>query len=110
LKKALDIYPAMAAGIGLYLKRLESELNEYKAAFKENIKLMIDDGNLLRAHKLIYEYEKLHKGDVEVISMKAVVAIMENHLKEAEAILKEGLLIDPENPDLLYNLEYIKNR
>ncbi len=110
LKKALDIYPAMAAGIGLYLKRLESELNEYNVAFKENIKLMIDDGNLLRAHKLIYEYEKLYKGDVEIISMKAVVAIMENHLKEAEAILKEGLLIDPENPDLLYNLEYIKNR
>lgn len=107
LRKAVELYPPMAAGLGLYLKDLENDLNDYKASIKDNIKSMIDAGNLLRAHRLIFEYERIQKDDVEVISMKAVIAIMENRLNEAEEILKEGLLIEPDNPDLLYNLNYV---
>ncbi|HYE10926.1 MAG TPA: glycosyltransferase [Patescibacteria group bacterium] len=107
LKKALAIYPDMAKGIEIYLKKFANELNSYKEAVKENIKTMIDTGNLLRAHKLIYEYERVQKDDIQILSMKAVIAIMENHLEEAEAIIKEGLGIEPKNFDLLYNLKYV---
>lgn len=107
LKKALEIYPAMAPGVRLCLKKLEDDLNDYKASVKENIKSMIDTGNLFRAHKLIFEYERLQKDDVQVISMKAVIAVMENNLNEAETIIVNGLLLEPENFDLLYNLKYI---
>lgn len=107
LRKALETYPVMAAGIEIYLRELSDELKNKKEDAKERIKEMIDGGNLLRAHKLICEYEKVQKDDVEIISMKAVIAIMENHLNEAESIIKAGLLIEPENFDLLYNLKYI---
>jgi hypothetical protein len=107
LKKALAIYPAMAAGIEIYLKNLAEELNDYKKTIKENIKAMIDTGNLLRAHKLIYEYERVQKDDIQILSMKAVIAIMEDCLEEAKAIIKEGLGMEPKNFDLLYNLKYV---
>ncbi|MDF2520935.1 MAG: hypothetical protein K0R84_1563 [Clostridia bacterium] len=107
LKKALDIYPDMAKGIKLMQEALEDELNKHKESIKEQIRAMIDKGNLLRAHKLIHEYEKYKTDDVQVLSMKAVIAIMENRLNDAEEVIIEGLKLEEKNFDLLYNLKYV---
>ena len=45
--------------------------------------------------------------DAEIYSLKAVMLIMENNLEEAKSVLKKGLLIAPDDGDLLYNLEYL---
>lgn len=107
LKKAINAYPQMAAGINIFIKELEDELNKHAENIKEQIKTMIDAGNFLRAHKLIYEYEKYKADDVQVLSMKAVIAIMENRLNDAEAVINEGLKVEDRNFDLLYNLKYV---
>jgi tetratricopeptide (TPR) repeat protein len=113
LKKALDIYPNMAKGIEVITQKIEEDMRKQESLLnnkeetKEKIKKLIDSGNLLRAHKLIHEYERINKNDIQIFSMKAVVAIMEERLNEAEAIINEGLSIDDKDLDLLYNLKYI---
>lgn len=72
-----------------------------------NIQLLIDDNKLNEAMSLIEEYIKIDSNDIEIYSMKAVVFIMKGNLKEAEEVLKEGLIIDRENFDLNYNLGYL---
>lgn len=81
--------------------------DDIKIQIKENIQTLIDAGDIEASKKLIEEYKKVVQDDVEIYSMRAVVAIMEEQLDEAEKIIKSGLQIDNNNFDLLFNLAYI---
>ena len=114
MSEAVNTYPAFAKYIGIYkdeIFNLENEKNkefdEYKITVKSSIKNLIDKNELEEAKKIISEYEKIVKDDVEIFSIKAVITIMENNLPEAEDILKRGLEIDETNGDLYYNLAYL---
>lgn len=74
---------------------------------KESIKEMIDSGKLDEAKALIKEYESIIDKDVDIFSMKSIIALMENRFHDAEFILKKGLKIDSQNIDLLYNMAYL---
>ncbi|WP_202708673.1 tetratricopeptide repeat protein [Sporosalibacterium faouarense] len=74
---------------------------------KDRIKLLIEQGLLEQAMGIIIQYEKVVPRDVEIHSMKAVIYMMSNKLVEAERTLKEGLMIDKYNFDILYNLGYV---
>ncbi|MDQ0872137.1 GT2 family glycosyltransferase [Paenibacillus sp. V4I3] len=74
---------------------------------KEVIKHYIESGNMNDAKQLIQELERSEKHDVELISMKSVIAITENCLEDAEHILLSGLQINSYHFDLLYNLAYL---
>lgn len=82
-------------------------MNKIKKQFKENINLLINNGNLEEANSLMIEYKKLVPDDIENYSICAVIAILEGKLEEAEELLKEGLSKDDTNFDLLYNLGYL---
>jgi FkbM family methyltransferase len=73
---------------------------------KDKIKRLIEAGELIKAKELLDKYEENYN-DIETYSMKAVIAIMENKLDEAEEILKKGLRINKADFDLLYNLAYV---
>ncbi|MEH7125680.1 methyltransferase domain-containing protein, partial [Bacillus sp. JJ1773] len=45
--------------------------------------------------------------DDEIYSMKAVIAITEGDFENAELLIKEGLLINKKNVDLLFNMGYL---
>jgi glycosyltransferase involved in cell wall biosynthesis len=107
LKKALNIYPNMAKGMEVLKQKLEDELNTYKEDTKQKIRTLIESGNLLRAHKLVHDYERMIKNDIQIYSMKAIIAIMEDRLGDAEIILTEGLEINNNDLDLLHNLQYV---
>lgn len=47
------------------------------------------------------------KDDVDVYSIKGIIAILEGNMNEAEQILVEGLNVDDEDFDLLYNLAFL---
>jgi tetratricopeptide (TPR) repeat protein len=74
---------------------------------KSDIQLLIEKGNLIKAKQLLRAIEKVMAEDAEIYSLKAVMLIMENNLEEAKSVLKKGLLIAPDDGDLLYNLEYL---
>ncbi|WP_242850593.1 methyltransferase domain-containing protein [Clostridium lundense] len=74
---------------------------------KKMIESFIDKGELEEAKKSINEYEKVVKDDVDIYSMKAVIAIMEKEQAYALDILLSAMEIDGNNFDILYNLAYV---
>lgn len=87
--------------------KLKDELESYKKEFKEKMQSLIEKGLLEDTKKAIQEYERFVADDVDMYSMKGVIAIMEGNMDEAEEILKRGLIIYSENFDLDYNLGYL---
>lgn len=113
LRKALERCNCMKKGIELLLNETkedladkDDEMESYKKKVKEAIEELISSNKLKEASALIEQYENIIKNDAEIISFKAVIAIIENRLEEAENILKDGLYSSPDNFDLLYNLGY----
>lgn len=117
LRKALEIYPEMRKGIEVLIKEVTEtkqdqtntmdEMETYKKQFKENIQSFIEQGLLQEAKDMVTEYEKIVKYDIDVYSIKGVIAMMEGDMGEAEKILSKGLDIQPSNCDLMYNLAYL---
>lgn len=56
------------------------------------------------ALKMLYEYEKIYRYDIDIYSIKSVIYTLQNKLDEAERVLKEGLIKKPFNYDLNYNI------
>lgn len=87
---------------------MEQNLQNIKTEIKNNIKLLINDKNLYNAKTLLEQYKKLDPNDVEIYSIEAVIEIMKGDIEQAIDFIKEGLFIDANNADLLYNLAYIQ--
>lgn len=113
LRKALKTYPEMKKGIELLLDDIkvedskEKNLNDYKRIFKENIKKHVESGELALSLQLINEYKNLVGEDIDIYSIEAVIAMMEGRLDDAENSLKEGIRLNEDNFDILYNLAYL---
>lgn len=84
-----------------------NELEKFKKEFKDSIQLLIENGMIKEAKEAIKEYEKIVNNDINIYSIKGVIAIMEGDMDEAEMTLKEGLELDEANFDLLYNIAYL---
>ncbi len=74
---------------------------------KDELKRLIEQGQLEHAKAILEEYKKRVAHDIEIYSILGVMAIMEGKLDEAEKHLLTGLEHDAENFDLLYNLGYL---
>lgn len=88
---------------------MNNELQLYQNKLKENIKILIEQSRLDEAKEILNQYETIVKDDIEIYSIKAVIAMMEGDAVYSEKILNEGLLKDENNFDLLYNKAYIMN-
>lgn len=82
---------------------------ENQSMEKQQIQELIEIGKISDAKRLLSEFEqKSNEGeDIELYTIRASIAVAENNLQEAEGYLLEGLLIDSEYVDLLFNLGYI---
>lgn len=89
------------------MTNVPDNLEQEKKLFKDNIELLISSGDIENSKKLIMEYEAIEKYDVDILSMKAIIFIMENKLDDAEYLLWEGVKLDPDNKDVLFNLAYL---
>lgn len=113
LKDGVVEFNEMAKPIELYLENVmqnntSSEFDESSIKIKKLLETLIKEENFEKAKEIINEYERTIKNDLEICSMKAVIAIIENRLDNAEEILREGLLLDNDNYDLLYNMAYLQ--
>lgn len=83
------------------------EMESYKKQFKKNIEILVEQGLLKEAKDALNEYEKIVKDDVDVYSIKGVIAMLEGDMDGAEYVLDKGILVDSNNKDLLYNIAYL---
>lgn len=86
---------------------MHQDENKIKKQIKENINLLIENGEVEKAKTLINEYRKMIPNDIDIYSIDAVIAIMQGNLKMAEEVIQDGLKVDDNNFDLLYNLAYV---
>ncbi|WP_051685585.1 hypothetical protein [Clostridium sp. KNHs205] len=86
------------------------EIDKLKKELKTNIEWMIHNNMLSDAKKAIAEYEKMDKcNDIDIYSMKSVIAIQESEFEAAALLLLEAYTMDRHNFDILYNLAYVYN-
>lgn len=83
------------------------EFKHYQSKFKKNIEILIEKGLLQEAKGLLDKYEEIVQDDVDIYSIRGVIAIMEDDYEEAERVLNEGRYRDSWNGDILYNLAYL---
>lgn len=86
---------------------MNTEMIDYQKKLKQNIQILIENSRLEDAKELLNQYENIVKNDVEVYSMKAIIAIMEEKMDEAESFLLKGFNKDSNNFDILYNLGFL---
>lgn len=116
LREALAQDQSMKRGIDLLLKDVQDELLKpeqdeleiLKESVRTAIQECIDTGELDTAVMLINEYEDIVGIDGPLCAAKGIVHIINGEVGKAEDIFLTGIGIEPENPDLLYNLGYLK--
>ncbi|MEW8992947.1 tetratricopeptide repeat protein [Clostridium sp.] len=86
---------------------MNSDIKSYEKKIKENIGILIENNKLEEAKEIINQYENIVSNDIEIYSIKGVIAMMEGNVDEAERILREGLLLEIDNFDINYNLAYL---
>ena len=87
-----------------------TNMEEYKVELKLKIEEFINEGNLEVAKKLISDYEDIVGfEDIEIISMKAVILIIENDIENARKILIKAINNIGYEFDLVYNLAHCYN-
>ena len=84
-----------------------NDLMMYSEEIKKNIVQLVEEGSITEAKQLIEEYENIMNNDLDLLSIKGVISMMEDDFSNAEIIMKKGLDIDNNNFDLLYNLAYL---
>ncbi|MTI53431.1 TDP-N-acetylfucosamine:lipid II N-acetylfucosaminyltransferase [Geosporobacter ferrireducens] len=114
LKIALEIYPDMKTGIGIFLQNIQQRLapsyeqmKEYQLQFKANVDALILKGDLSQAKELLEEYKKSMKIDKDFFVFEANIALIEQDYDKAEEVLKTGLLYYCTDFDLLCNAAYL---
>lgn len=75
----------------------------------DEIKYLIEEGQLVEAKARIKMLDSTISQVPELYSLKAVISIIEGSLTDAEGFIFEGLSQDPQNADLLFNMAYIFN-
>lgn len=88
----------------------EQQLSEYKNTIKSNIEAYIEKGEIEIAKELIRQYETLVQKDSDIYSLRSIIAFIENKLDKSEYIAKLALILNPTNPDFLYNYSTILGR
>lgn len=87
---------------------MNDEMDLYKQKVKEEIRQQIEKNEFDIAKSFIKQYEEIVCDDIDIISMKTIIAIAEGNIDLAVHQIELGLTIDPFNSDLIYNFAYIK--
>ena len=115
LRLALQQDITMKRGVEILLEEAQKNINpshnQELETLKEKVMNSIEDslnaGELDTAKMLIKEYEDIVGKDARICSAKAITLMIEQRLEEAKEVLLEGLKLEPDNSDLLYNMGYL---
>ncbi len=87
----------------------QSELELHKQRVIQIIENSINEGDIETAKKLLDEYQDIVGVDAKACSIKSVILMVEQRFEEARQVILEGLKLEPDNSDLLYNMEYLND-
>ncbi|MFI3211098.1 MAG: glycosyltransferase [Peptostreptococcaceae bacterium] len=87
---------------------ITSEMLVLREQFLQNINNCVGNVELDVLNKLIDEYIELFGEDDKIYNVKGVCSIYQNDLESAEKYLKEALVINLENYDVMFNVAYVK--
>lgn len=115
LRLALAQDSSMKRGIELLLSDVQErlanpeqdELNTLKKSIQGSIKEALNAGELETAVMLVNEYEDAVGIDAPLCSAKGIILMTDGKLDEAEKFFLHGLMLEPQNVDLLFNLGYL---
>jgi len=107
INKIRAVFEGKTLYIDINQDNIEDKMEFCWEKIKRDVKKLIEQGFIKKAKNLLNEYEKIVLNDIEIYSIKSVIAMLEGNFREAERIIKEGLLIDEKDIDLLYNLGYL---
>lgn len=74
---------------------------------KEKTKELIEMGEIELAKELIDQYKDILIDDIEVYSIRAIIAMIEGNMDKSENILLKGLAAQPYDEDLNFNMNYL---
>lgn len=86
---------------------MEERIVNYQKILKKNINLLVNQNKIEEAKRLLTQYENIKRDDIDIYSIKAVIAMIEGDMDKAEMLLVDGLEKDGSNFDILYNLGYL---
>lgn len=114
LQKAQASYPNLERGIAVIIEDIENpdaknqrELKKVAYKVKRYMQTMIENGQFDEAQSMLAQYKQLAADDIEIYSMEAIILMNQGLLHDAESVLKNGLHVDRNNYELLYNLGYL---
>lgn len=85
-----------------------TELKELKTKYKLLIERSINNRNLNEAIKMTSEYESMFGEELEILNMKAIIALMRGELDNAEKLLKNSWIYNNEDFNVIFNIAYLK--
>ncbi|SES71639.1 Glycosyltransferase involved in cell wall bisynthesis [Salinibacillus kushneri] len=113
LRKALAVYPPVKQGVEYLLNQFLSsnhqseEINDRKAIIKGQIIDFLSKDYFDEALNIVNQALQTETNDEDLYSIKAVILMKKGDFVEAKRILKQGLKINPNHIDSLYNLAFI---
>ncbi len=115
LREALAQDQSMKRGIDLLLKDVQDELlkpeQDELEILKESVRTAIQEcintGELDTAVMLINEYEDIVGVDASLCAFKGIMHMINGNYEAARDNFLLGLKLEPDNEDLIYNLNYL---
>ncbi|MFZ7101348.1 MAG: glycosyltransferase [Peptococcaceae bacterium] len=92
LRKALDTYPMkkgieeLLAGIKSKVRTENNEMDQLQKQFKNNIKVLIENGDFSEAEILIGQYEQIIAEDVEILLFKSQISLLKVEMGNNELL------------------------
>lgn len=77
---------------------------------KKSIQRLIERGDIQQARYAVEDYLHTFAIDAEVCSFQAVIAMIDKDWIVAKAHIQQGLALEPDNGDLLYDMGYLNEQ
>jgi len=105
-KSKFDIYGLNCGEIDE--KIVEFTLEDLKKKIKNNIKILLSGNHLEEAIQIIKQYEEItNEEDVDIFILKGKIEVIKGDFEEAKNNFINGLLLDSNNCELLYDIAYL---
>ncbi|MCR2805452.1 tetratricopeptide repeat protein [Paenibacillus soyae] len=89
------------------INETESTKSDQYRELKKGITVLIDNGHVTKAKKIIELLTDVIEDDEEWMSYLAMTRYLENDIESAICALRQGYLINPNSEDILYNLGFM---
>lgn len=89
---------------------MAESMDSLKLQIKINMKELINQKKYEKAQQLLNQYKQITSDDIEAFSIQGVIYICQGEYLNAQQVIEQGLNVENNNFDLLFNLAYVFER